>query len=85
MTRNIATERRTVGFAERLFMLLGLMRQDKQTVYLTKVDRMAALDDPATQKALAHLPQHLLLDIGIVNASPMTTKVEGDALRHHMW
>lgn len=86
MTRNIATERRTIGFVERLFTLLGLMRQDKQTICMTKVDRMAALDDPATRRALADLPQHVLKDIGIVQASPRKTlTVEGDDLRRHMW
>ncbi|SMO91962.1 hypothetical protein [Paracoccus laeviglucosivorans] len=84
MAQNFATERQTIGFADRLLMLLGLKTTDKQTLC---ADRMSALDDPATRQALADLPEHLLWDIGVISAAPdkVMKPVEGEALRRHMW
>ncbi|MTH64639.1 hypothetical protein GL284_10175 [Paracoccus sp. DK608] len=83
MARNIATERQTTGFAERILMLLGLGKTDKQTLC---TDRMSALDDPATRQALAGLPEHILRDVGVISAAPdKVTPVEGQALRDHLW
>lgn len=83
MAYHLATERQATGLAARFLALFGLKMTNKQTLC---VDRMAALDDPATRRALADLPAHLLLDIGAVSAAPgKTPEVEGAALRHHMW
>lgn len=50
-------------------------------------DRMAALDDPRTRRALAYLPPHILQDIGVTdNRDAATTPLpEGEALRRHFW
>ena len=66
--------------------LAGLRRGDKPSLSQCR-DRMAALDDPATRKALADLPAHLLRDIGVpdMRSTEAAPQQEGDALRRHLW
>lgn len=66
--------------------LAGLRRRDKPSLSQCR-DRMAALDDPATRRALAELPAHLLRDVGVADmrsdrAAPLP---DGEALRRHLW
>ncbi|WP_246184786.1 hypothetical protein [Paracoccus aestuariivivens] len=73
---------------DRILMLFGFGGRDKQDLYVTTSDRMAALDDPATRKALAELPPHLLQDIGVSGSAPQrggTQSVDGEVLRKYLW
>lgn len=86
MSRDLAT-RAPSGLFRRLSNLLGFDAVDKQSLSRC-ADRMTALDDPATRRALADLPPELLLDIGVRDLShhlPMPELPDGDALRRHMW
>ncbi len=88
MFRDLATTTQT-GLIRRLSVLLGFAVANKQTVSC-RADRMAALNDPATRRALAELPPHLLMDVGVVSQAhretgTATTPPDGEALRRHMW
>ena len=86
MFRDLATPIQSSLF-RRLSAMLGLDVTNKQAVS-NCADRMSALSDPATRRALADLPAHLLLDIGVRVQSPHTPPTvspEGEALRNHMW
>lgn len=86
MFRDLATATRP-GLFRRLATMLGRWSDDKQTVSCS-LDRMSALNDPATRRALAKLPPHLLRDVGTVDQGrhePATDTPEGEALRRHMW
>ncbi len=75
------------GLVQRLASVLGLRVTNKQTVS-HRTDRMAALDDPATRRALAELPEHLLRDVGVPSMGHPTLAPdapEGEALRRHLW
>ncbi|SIR14553.1 protein of unknown function [Paracoccus thiocyanatus] len=74
--------RRFLGLTGRILAILRRRAVDKQTLC---VDRMAALDDPATRRALAHLPPHLLRDVGVDGPVGSSARVEGEALRKHLW
>ncbi|MBD9525641.1 hypothetical protein [Paracoccus sp. PAR01] len=82
-----ATNRQPQGFADRLLTLIGLRERDKPTLCVSETDRFAALDDPATRKALSVLPPHLLRDIGVNTPDDghHGQPVEGDALRKYLW
>ncbi|XQZ41966.1 DUF1127 domain-containing protein [Paracoccus yeei] len=82
MSYDYAPVRRPLGLADRILTLLGFSVKDKSSLC---TDRMAALDDPATRKALAHLPSHLLRDIGVTAINTPDPRVEGEALRKHLW
>lgn len=86
MSHDLANSRPQTRWGRSLFRLFGLEPRDKQRLSLCR-DRMAALDDPRTRRAIAGLPSHLLRDIGVVelrhgDAGPC---VEGEALRRHLW
>ena len=86
MFRDLATPAQT-GLFRRLSALLGLAGTNKQALSCS-TDRMSALNDPATRRALAELPAHLLLDIGVRDqrhSEPRTDAPEGEALRNHLW
>ena len=88
MFRDLATTTQT-GLFRRLSAMLGFTAANKQGVSC-RTDRMAALNDPATRRALAELPPHLLMDIGVVSQAhcergTATTPPDGEALRRHMW
>lgn len=82
MSRHIAYARKSFGLSQ----IIAFLRGDKQTVSPC-VDRMAALDDPRTRKALAGLPAHLLRDIGAVDVREQVAQppAEGQALIRHLW
>ncbi|MTH33938.1 hypothetical protein GL279_04925 [Paracoccus limosus] len=82
MPHDYAPARQPLGFAARILTFLGLVTEDKSCLC---TDRMAALDDPATRRAIAHLPAHLLHDIGAVPPTASVMPVEGEALRRYMW
>lgn len=82
MPHDYAPLRQPLGLATRLLTFLGLVTTDKSCLC---ADRMAALDDPATRKAIAHLPPHMLRDIGVPGPSAASARVEGEALRRHLW
>ncbi|MCV2447794.1 hypothetical protein [Paracoccus sp. DMF] len=84
MSHDLANSRPQGWLGRRLFRLFGLEPRDKQGLSLCR-DRMAALDDPRTRRAIADLPSHLLRDIGVVELRPGDTAVEGEALRRHLW
>lgn len=69
-----------------LSRLFAMLRGDKPSLSPC-LDRMAALDNPATRKALADLPEHLLRDIGVADtrSDAAAPSQEGDALRRHLW
>lgn len=75
------------GIFRRIAAILRLPFGDKQALSVC-ADRMAALNDPSTRRALAGLPQHLLRDIGVKDArideAPVNSP-EGEALRRHLW
>lgn len=82
MFRDLATPVST-GFVLRLATVLGLRKTNKQGLSRS-CDRMSALDDPATRRALAGLPEHLLHDIGVAesgdqSASPRPARWRGPA------
>lgn len=86
MFRDLATPVST-GFVLRLATVLGLRKTNKQGLSRS-CDRMSALDDPATRRALAGLPEHLLHDIGAGSLAanpPAHDLPEGEALRQHSW
>lgn len=86
MFRDISTPVQT-GLFRRLSAMLGFATADKPAISPCP-DRMSALNDPATRRALADLPPHLLVDIGVRGQSrfePQTNAPEGEALRNHMW
>ncbi|MDF3854872.1 DUF1127 domain-containing protein [Paracoccus sp. P2] len=66
--------------------LFALLRRDKPSLSPC-LDRMAALDHPATRRALADLPEHLLRDIGVTDtrSDAATPSQDGEALRRHLW
>ena len=66
MFRDLASTTQT-GLFRRLSAMLGFTAANKQGVSC-RTDRMAALNDPATRRALAELPPHLLKDIGLTEA-----------------
>lgn len=85
MSHDFAEIRQPQGLATRLMTFLGLCRRDKSCLC---ADRMAALDHPSTRRAIAHLPPHMLRDIGAVDAAPhrhAMPYVPGQALRDHSW
>lgn len=85
MSHDFAEIRQPQGLATRLMTFLGLRPRDKSCLC---EDRMAALDHPATRRAIANLPPHMLRDIGAVDAAPRpqtTRDVPGQALRDHSW
>ena len=86
MSHDLANSRPQGWLGRGLFRLFGLGPRDKQALSPCR-DRMAALDDPRTRRAIADLPSHLLRDISVVelrhgHAGP---GVEGEALRRHLW
>jgi hypothetical protein len=87
MSDNSVCERQRPFLPGLARMLFGVLRRDKPSLSPC-ADRMAALDHPATRKALADLPSHLLRDIGVADmrseagTAPLQ---EGDALRRHLW
>lgn len=83
MSDRFMSARQPLGFVARILAAFGRPVRDKPT--LCNTDRMAQLDDPATRKALAGLPPHLLRDIGIIGHVDAHTAVDGDALRRHLW
>lgn len=89
MFRDLATATPT-GLFRRLAAMLDLRSVNKQALSCC-TDRMAALNDPATRRALAELPPHLLRDVGVVDqgqhepGADLTTQPPGEALRNHMW
>ena len=77
--------RHPLGLANRLLRAIGLHRPDPHPA---ATDRFAALDDPATRKALKDLPAHLLWDIGVSDSTPghdCSQTPEGEALRKYLW
>lgn len=66
--------------------LLALIHRDKPVLSRPR-GRGEALDDPRTRRALAHLPPHILRDIGVTDnrADDAAPADEGDALRRHFW
>ena len=86
MFRDLASTTQT-GLFRRLSVMLGFAAADKPAISPCP-DRMSALNDPATRRALAELPAHLLLDIGVRDqrhSEPRTDAPEGEALRNHLW
>lgn len=87
MSDQFLSTRPPMGFAARILAAFGYSAADKAS--LCTSDRMAALDDPATRKALADLPQHLLRDIGVIGHAlpdgPAEDPSGGEALRRHLW
>lgn len=82
------TKRRPHGLADRLLTAIGFRRRPDALINRCAPDRFAALDDPATRKALSKLPPHLLRDIGLNDSAPehgYDLPAEGDALRKHFW
>lgn len=80
--------RQPYGFAARILTFFGLQKQNKPTLYVCEGDRFAALDDPATRKALSGLSPHLLRDVGVHTERTdhgLGQPVEGEALRKYMW
>lgn len=75
--------RQPLGLVARILAAFGLPVADKPS--LCPTDRMAALDDPATRKALADLPPYLLRDVGVIGHVAPDHPAEGDALRRHLW
>ena len=77
---------RQEGFLAGLTRLLaGPRRPDKHSLSPCR-DRMAALNDAATRRALAELPPHLLRDIGVADMRSDTAPLPtGEALRRHLW
>ncbi|CAM3350077.1 protein of unknown function [Paracoccus aminovorans] len=86
MPDNSAYNRQVSPLPGLIRLVLGVLRRDKPTLSVCP-DRMAALDDPATRKALADLPAHLLRDIGVpdMRSTEAAPPQEGDALRRHLW
>lgn len=88
MSHDLANPQRQRRLGLGLFRFLGLEPGDKQALSPCR-DRMAALDDPRTRRALAGLPAHLLRDIGVVElrqgADSAGDAVQGEALRRHLW
>lgn len=85
MSDHCLPTRQPHGLIAGLLAAFGLAATDKPS--LCAPDRMAALDDPATRKALADLSPHLLRDIG-VTAQGRTKGPDGDgdgALRRRLW
>ncbi|WP_134679833.1 DUF1127 domain-containing protein [Paracoccus ravus] len=81
-----ATKRQPHGLADRLLTLIGLREQIKPNQCVSETDRFAALDDPATRKALAELPPHLLRDVGVNVEQPRHDMMQvGDSLRKYLW
>lgn len=77
----------TTNLFRRLVRRLTLRMSDKQALSVS-TDRMTALDDPRTRRALAGLPVHLLRDVGVQDARSDTAQIdppEGEALRRHLW
>lgn len=83
MSEHYLSTRQPLGLTARILTALGLAPVAKTSLCTT--DRMAALDDLATRKALADLPPYLLSDIGIIGHDQPETCVDGQALRHHLW
>lgn len=86
MPRELAAPLRP-SLVRRLARLLLSRPGDKQTLSFC-TNRMAALDDPQTRRALAGLPPHLLRDIGVHDACSDNAPIEppeGEALRRHLW
>ncbi|KRW94734.1 DUF1127 domain-containing protein [Paracoccus sp. MKU1] len=86
MSNNSVCERQRPFLPGLTRLLFGVLRRDKPSLSPC-IDRMAALDHPATRKALADLPEHLLRDIGVADTRSDTASPsqEGDALRRHLW
>ena len=84
MSHDLANPLRQRRLGLGLFRFFGLQPRDKQGLSVCR-DRMAALDDPQTRRALADLPSHILRDIGVVELRPDAPSVEGEALRRHLW
>ncbi len=82
MSHDYAPFRRPMPLAARILAFIGFTAADKPSLC---TDRMAALDDPTTRRALAELPPHLLSDIGVVADPGPATRIEGEALRKHLW
>jgi len=77
--------RQPMGLAGRLLSLIGLGDRGASKCTAIEPDRFAALDDPATRKALSDLPPHLLRDIGVSATAAALEEVEGSALRKYLW
>ncbi len=84
MSHDLANPLRQRRHGLGLFRFFGLEPRDKQGLSVCR-DRMSALDDPQTRRALAGLPAHILRDIGVVELRPDAPPAEGDALRKHLW
>lgn len=85
MSHDFAEIRQPQGLVNRLMTVLGVRPRDKSCLC---EDRMEALNDPATRRAIAGLPAHMLRDIGALDAAPHQQPVRhvpGRALRDHSW
>lgn len=86
MSHDVANTFR-LGLFGRIAQTLGLRQNDKQPLS-TCYDRMQALDDRETRRAIANLPPHLLRDIGVLGYRREDSRhptPEGEALRRHLW
>lgn len=84
MSHDLANPLRQRRLGLGLFRFFGLEPRDKQGLSVCR-DRMSALDDPQTRRAIAGLPAHLLRDIGVVELRSDPAPIEGEALRKHLW
>lgn len=89
MSHDFAEIRQPQGLVTRIMTFLGLRPVDKSSLC---EDRMSALDHPATRRAIANLPPHMLRDIGAVDAAPhpkpartAASQIPGQSLRDHSW
>ncbi|MFC3528441.1 hypothetical protein ACFOMH_09665 [Paracoccus mangrovi] len=86
MSHDVANTFR-LGLFGRIAQTLGLRQNDKQPLS-SRYDRMQALDDRETRRAIANLPPHLLRDIGVLGGRRVDSRhptPEGEALRRHLW
>ena len=87
MSHDVANTFR-LGLFGRIAQTLGLRQNDKQPLS-SRYDRMQALDDRETRRAIANLPPHLLRDIGVPGGDRQQDDrhptPEGEALRRHLW